>query len=70
MVNRTSEVVLGASEALNTILRRMEEGEGTLGQLSANPVLYETLVATLESVKALTDDLKENPGRYVKIEIF
>ena len=70
VVNRTSEVVLSASEALNTILRRMEEGEGTLGQLSANPALYEALLATLESVKALTDDLKENPGRYVKIEIF
>jgi phospholipid/cholesterol/gamma-HCH transport system substrate-binding protein len=70
MVNRTSEVVLSASEALNTILGRIEEGEGTLGQLSSNPALYETLVATLESVKALTDDLKENPGRYVKIEIF
>lgn len=70
VVNRTSEVVLSASEALDTILRRMEAGEGTLGQLSANPALYETLVATLESVKALADDLKENPGRYVKIEIF
>jgi phospholipid/cholesterol/gamma-HCH transport system substrate-binding protein len=69
-VNRTSQVVLGASEALQTILQRMEAGEGTLGQLSANPALYETLIATLESVKALTDDIKENPGNYVKIEIF
>ncbi|MBT8396289.1 MAG: MCE family protein [Gemmatimonadetes bacterium] len=69
-VNRTSQVVLSASEALQTILRRIETGEGTLGQLSANPVLYETLVATLESVKALTDDIKANPGNYVKIEIF
>ncbi len=69
-VNRTSQVVLSASEALQTILRRMEAGEGTLGQLSANPALYETLTATLESVKALTDDIKANPGNYVKIEIF
>ena len=48
----------------------MEAGEGTLGQLSTNPLLYDNLNATLESIKALTDDLKANPGRYVKIEIF
>jgi phospholipid/cholesterol/gamma-HCH transport system substrate-binding protein len=70
MVNRTSAVVMSASESLQTVLRRLEAGEGTLGQLSTNPALYETLVATLESVKAPTDDVKENPGRYVKIEIF
>ena len=69
-VNRTSEVVLGASEALQTILRRIEAGEGTLGQLSSNSALHDTLIDTLESVKALTDDIKENPGKYVKIEIF
>lgn len=69
-VNRTSEVVLEASEALQVVLQRMETGEGTLGQLSANPALYDSLMETLESVRRLTEDLRENPGRYVKIEIF
>jgi phospholipid/cholesterol/gamma-HCH transport system substrate-binding protein len=69
-VNRTSEVVLRASEALATILQRMEAGEGTLGQLSTNSTLYESLTEALESVRLLTDDIRENPGRYVKIEIF
>jgi len=69
-VNRTSEVVLRASEALQTILQRMEAGEGTLGQLSTNPVLYETLVEAIESVRLLSEDIRENPGRYIKLEIF
>lgn len=69
-VNRTSELVLRASESLQTILLRIEAGEGTLGQLSTNSVLYETLTETLESVRLLADDIRENPGRYVKIEIF
>jgi phospholipid/cholesterol/gamma-HCH transport system substrate-binding protein len=69
-VNQTSEIVLRASESLKTILQRIESGEGTLGQLSANPDLYDTLLETLESVRILTDDIRENPGRYVKIEIF
>jgi phospholipid/cholesterol/gamma-HCH transport system substrate-binding protein len=69
-VNRTSQVVLQASQALQEILRRMEAGEGTLGQLSANPELYDKLTATLESIRLLATDVRENPGRYVKIEIF
>ncbi len=69
-VNRTSEVVLRASESLQTILLRIQAGEGTLGQLSTNSVLYETLTEALESVRLLAEDIRENPGRYVKIEIF
>jgi len=69
-VHRTSEVVFRASEALQTILQRMEAGEGTLGQLSANPIFFEMLTQTLESVRILTDDIRENPRRYVRIEIF
>jgi len=69
-VNQTSQVVLQASRALQAILDRMESGEGTLGQLSTNPELYDQLTATLESIRLLATDLRENPGRYVKIEIF
>ncbi|MFH1763831.1 MAG: MlaD family protein [Gemmatimonadota bacterium] len=69
-VNRTSEVLLRASASLQSILQRIEEGEGTLGQLSTNPALYETLAEALESVRLLTDDIRANPGRYVRIEIF
>jgi phospholipid/cholesterol/gamma-HCH transport system substrate-binding protein len=70
MVNRTSEVILRASSSLETVLERLEAGEGTLGQLSVNPALYENLNQTLESLRLLVEDVKENPGRYVKVEIF
>jgi phospholipid/cholesterol/gamma-HCH transport system substrate-binding protein len=69
-VNQTSEVVLRASEHLRTILERIEAGEGTLGQLSTNPDLYDTVLEAVKSIMALTEDIRENPGRYVKIEIF
>jgi phospholipid/cholesterol/gamma-HCH transport system substrate-binding protein len=70
MVNRTSESILRASSSLETVLERLEAGEGTLGQLSVNPALYENLNQTLESLRLLIEDVKENPGRYVKVEIF
>jgi phospholipid/cholesterol/gamma-HCH transport system substrate-binding protein len=69
-VNRTSEALLRASGSLETILQRMEVGEGTLGQLSTNPVLYESLTDAIRSVQLLADDIRENPGRYVRLAIF
>jgi phospholipid/cholesterol/gamma-HCH transport system substrate-binding protein len=69
-VNQTSEVVLRASTALETILARMEAGEGTLGQLSTNPALYDTLLETMETVRFLVTDIKEDPKKYFSIEIF
>ncbi len=58
------------SSSLETILARMERGEGTLGQLSVNDTLYTSLTATVESLHGLLEDLKENPGRYINLSIF
>ena len=66
----TSERIEGAAASLETILARMENGEGTLGRLSANDTLYTNLVAAAESARLLMDDLRENPGRYISVSIF
>lgn len=66
----TSESLLRASSSLEVILGRIEAGEGTLGQLSTDSTLYDRLAEAAEGVRALVVDLRENPGRYVKIEIF
>jgi phospholipid/cholesterol/gamma-HCH transport system substrate-binding protein len=58
------------SGSLETILTRMERGEGTLGQLSVNDTLYVTLTSAVESLRVLLDDLRENPGRYINLSIF
>jgi phospholipid/cholesterol/gamma-HCH transport system substrate-binding protein len=70
VANETSRSLLRASSSLEVILARIEAGEGTLGQLSADSSLYETLTQAAEGVRALVVDIRENPGRYVKIEIF
>ncbi len=59
-----------AAAALETVLGRMERGEGTLGQLSVNDSLYVNLSAAVESVRLLMDDLRANPGRYINLSIF
>lgn len=52
------------------IFARINQGEGSLGRMARDPVLYEDLRATLTELRALLDDLKSNPGRYFKFSIF
>ena len=66
----TSESLDAATASLNTILTRMEEGEGTLGRLSVDESLYVNLNTAAESLNALLTDLQENPNRYINISIF
>ena len=69
-LQETATSLRTTSSALEVVLARMEAGEGTLGQLSVNDSLYNNLNSTLESLRVLIDDIKENPGRYIKIEVF
>ena len=66
----TSGSIEGAVASLETILARIEGGEGTLGQLSVNDSLFTGLTAAVESARLLMDDLRENPGRYINVSIF
>ena len=69
-LDRTSDEMARTVASLNTILGRMERGEGTLGRLSTDESLYEELEATAKTLRELLTDIKANPGRYIKIEIF
>lgn len=69
-LRRTSDTLSQTMGSLRTILERVERGEGTLGKLATDDSLYANLNRALESVARLTTDLRENPGRYVKLAIF
>lgn len=70
VLDRTSSEMAKAVASLNTILGRMERGEGTLGRLSTDESLYEEVEATVRTLRELLADVKANPGRYLKIEVF
>jgi phospholipid/cholesterol/gamma-HCH transport system substrate-binding protein len=59
-----------ASRSLEGILQRVEEGEGTLGQLATNDELYRTLNDAAEAILFLAEDIRENPSRYIRLRIF
>ena len=58
------------SEQLKVIIGRLEEGEGSMGQLLNDKTLYDNLVNSSNALDALLTDLKANPKRYVHFSIF
>jgi phospholipid/cholesterol/gamma-HCH transport system substrate-binding protein len=56
--------------SLQTVAARIETGQGTLGKLVNDERLYADLNASIQSVRALIEDIKANPRKYFKVEIF
>jgi phospholipid/cholesterol/gamma-HCH transport system substrate-binding protein len=59
-----------AASSLETVLGRLERGEGTLGRLSADPALYYDLQSAAAAINALVEDIRANPRRYINLRVF
>lgn len=57
-------------ERLNTILTRLQDGRGSLGQLMVDDSLYREMQSTLVQIDALVKDIKKNPKKYVTFKLF
>lgn len=55
---------------LNSLLAKINEGQGTLGKLAKNDSLYNNLNKSADDLDKLLKDLKENPKRYVHFSLF
>jgi len=51
---------------LDTLISRMNRGEGTLGRLAADTVMYHDLHELSVSLTGLLKDLREHPDKYMK----
>jgi phospholipid/cholesterol/gamma-HCH transport system substrate-binding protein len=67
---RLSDRLADATTSLKNFLDRMERGEGTMGKMATDTVLYRNMNETLNSLKALLTDLRERPGRYLTVKVF
>ncbi len=65
-----TEVLDSLSFSLKILSEKIERGEGTLGKLINDKSLYEELKNTTKSVDELVKDIKKNPKRYFKFELF
>jgi phospholipid/cholesterol/gamma-HCH transport system substrate-binding protein len=59
-----------SSRSLETVMARVEKGEGSLGKLLKDEELYKNLNTTVENVNKLVVDLREHPRRYLKMSLF
>jgi phospholipid/cholesterol/gamma-HCH transport system substrate-binding protein len=51
------------SERMDTILARIERGQGTLGKLSTDTLLYTDIRGLTQSMNRLVDEIAKNPGK-------
>jgi phospholipid/cholesterol/gamma-HCH transport system substrate-binding protein len=67
------ETINGLTQTVNqlqTVLDKINKGDGSLGLLINDKKLYNNLENTVRSVNTLIDDLKMHPKRYVSISVF
>jgi len=58
------------SGTFKRITDKIERGEGTLGEFVQDETLYRDMKKTVKNLDELILDIKENPHRYLRLEIF
>lgn len=56
--------------SLESVLAKVDQGNGTLGQLVNDPALYKELHQAVSEMRALAADVRAQPGRYVNFRVF
>lgn len=54
----------------DSILARVEAGQGTLGRLTRDTTLYTEAVGTIRTLRSMLDDMRQNPRRYFSFSVF
>ena len=69
-IERISEELLSASEALASLLNQVNSGKGTAGKLIYSDTLFVNLQNLVANLDSLVVDLNENPRDYVHFSLF
>jgi phospholipid/cholesterol/gamma-HCH transport system substrate-binding protein len=57
-------------QVADTLLSRIQAGQGTLGRLSADSALYDETTATMRELHSLIQDIRANPRRFFSFSVF
>jgi len=60
----------GISASLDTIITRVENGEGSLGKVIGDETAHDEFVAAVREVRELVAEIRENPKSFVRFSIF
>lgn len=64
-INRIDTTVAG----LNAVIQKINNNEGSLGNLVHDKALYDNLTASSESLNILLDDMQKQPSKYVHLSL-
>lgn len=59
-----------AAVKLDSLLARLNEGKGSMGNLMQNDSLYNNLNQAISSIDSLVSDIKKNPDKYINVSVF
>lgn len=69
-LSATLEVATASFTQLSATLKEVNEGDGSMTKLLKDKKLYDNLASTSGNLALLLQDLRLNPGRYVKVSVF
>ena len=69
-LNHTAAAADTSFTRLNDIMAGVQRGEGTVGRLMQDTDLYTELVETNALMQALLEDFRDNPRKYINLEVF
>ena len=66
----SGEKLAQAINEVNTLLTKVNSGNGSIGNLVSDEKLYKELAQASQNLSLLLADLKENPKRYITVTVF
>jgi phospholipid/cholesterol/gamma-HCH transport system substrate-binding protein len=58
------------STTLDSVVQRVDEGQGTLGKLINDDEAYQEFLAAVSELRALVEEIRDNPKSFVKFSLF
>lgn len=69
-LRKTLDSSSGAIDNLNSVTRKIDNGDGTLGKLINDGEVYDRVDRTMANLDLLLQDFRLNPKRYVNVSVF
>ena len=69
-LSRLTGQLATSTASLDTLLGKISRGQGTLGKMATDTVMYGDIHKTLDALSNLLNDLRERPGRYLTVKVF
>ena len=60
----------GVIESFNSLLKKIDDPEGTVGKLIVDGSVYNSLDSLLSDIDSLVRKIEENPKKYIRISVF